>query len=114
LRCRITGKSQGIAALSAFTASKGRLRTSRCCRFEQMELPVWTESEELRRFVAGYLCVARLRFCHAECQIGEGAFVFIVDRRQEALDAAVADLGPNNARKTVVAPSEIEADRVPL
>ena len=24
-------------------------------RFEQMELPVWTESEELRRFVAGFL-----------------------------------------------------------
>ena len=22
-------------------------------RFEQMELPVWTESDELRRFVAG-------------------------------------------------------------
>lgn len=24
-------------------------------RFEQMELPVWRESEELRRFVAGFL-----------------------------------------------------------
>ena len=27
--------------------------------------------------------------------IEEGAFVFIFDRRKEALDAAVADLGPN-------------------
>src|ERR1700722_3996342 len=27
--------------------------------------------------------------------IEEGAFVFIFDRRQEALDAAVVDLGPN-------------------
>ena len=27
--------------------------------------------------------------------IEEGAFVFIFGRRQEALDAAVADLGPN-------------------
>lgn len=30
--------------------------------------------------------------------IEEGAFVFIFGRRQEALDAAVADLGPNAAR----------------
>src|SRR5450631_3648789 len=30
-------------------------------RFEQMELPVWTESEELRRFVAGYLAMLPLR-----------------------------------------------------
>jgi NAD(P)-dependent dehydrogenase (short-subunit alcohol dehydrogenase family) len=27
--------------------------------------------------------------------IAEGAFVFIFGRRQDALDAAVADLGPN-------------------
>src|SRR5271167_2497742 len=30
-------------------------------RFEQMELPVWTESEELRRFVAGYLAMLPVR-----------------------------------------------------
>jgi len=30
-------------------------------RFEQMELPVWTESEELRRFVAGYLAMWPVR-----------------------------------------------------
>jgi len=30
-------------------------------RFEQMELPIWTESEELRRFIAGYL--ATLSIC---------------------------------------------------
>jgi hypothetical protein len=30
-------------------------------RFEQMELPVWTESEELRRFVAGYLAMLPIR-----------------------------------------------------
>ena len=30
-------------------------------RFEQMELPVWTESEELRRFVAGYLALLPIR-----------------------------------------------------
>jgi hypothetical protein len=29
------------------------------------------------------------------CFIEEGAFVFIFGRRQEALDAAVAGLGPN-------------------
>src|SRR3984957_7203554 len=30
-------------------------------RFEQMELPVWTESEELRRFVAGYFAMLPVR-----------------------------------------------------
>ena len=30
-------------------------------RFEQMELPVWVESEELRRFVAGYLSMLPIR-----------------------------------------------------
>jgi Cdc6-like AAA superfamily ATPase len=30
-------------------------------RFEQMELPVWTESDELRRFVAGYLAMLPIR-----------------------------------------------------
>jgi hypothetical protein len=30
-------------------------------RFEQMELPIWTESEELRRFVAGYLALLPIK-----------------------------------------------------
>lgn len=30
-------------------------------RFEQMELPIWTESDELRRFVAGYLAMLPIR-----------------------------------------------------
>ncbi len=30
-------------------------------RFEQMELPIWTESEEIRRFVAGYLAMLPIR-----------------------------------------------------
>jgi len=30
-------------------------------RFEQMELPVWTESVELRRFVPGYLAMLPIR-----------------------------------------------------
>jgi Cdc6-like AAA superfamily ATPase len=30
-------------------------------RFEQMELPVWSESEELRRFIAGYLAMLPIR-----------------------------------------------------
>jgi hypothetical protein len=30
-------------------------------RFEQMELPVWTESDELRRFDAGYLAMLPIR-----------------------------------------------------
>ena len=34
-------------------------------------------------------------FASAKRFVEEGAFVFIFGRRQEALDAAVADLGPN-------------------
>jgi hypothetical protein len=30
-------------------------------RFEQMELPAWTESDGLRRFVAGYLAMLPIR-----------------------------------------------------
>jgi hypothetical protein len=30
-------------------------------RFEQMELPVWTDSDEYRRFVAGYLAMLPIR-----------------------------------------------------
>jgi hypothetical protein len=30
-------------------------------RFEQMELPIWTESDELRRFVAGSLATLPIR-----------------------------------------------------
>jgi hypothetical protein len=30
-------------------------------RFEQMGRPVWTESEELRRFIAGYLALLPIR-----------------------------------------------------
>jgi hypothetical protein len=30
-------------------------------RFEQHELPVWTESRELRRFIAGYLALLPLK-----------------------------------------------------
>ncbi len=39
-----------------------------------------------------------------KCFIEEGAFVFIFGRRQEALGAAIAELGPNaqaDARKRV-------------
>ena len=30
-------------------------------RFEQLELPIWTESRELRRFIAGYLALFPLK-----------------------------------------------------
>jgi Bacterial TniB protein len=36
-------------------------------RFEQMELPVWTESDELRRFVAGYLAMLPIRKNPSSC-----------------------------------------------
>jgi hypothetical protein len=35
-------------------------------RFEQHELPVWTESQELRRFIAGYLALLPLTKAAAE------------------------------------------------
>ena len=30
-------------------------------RFEQLELPIWTESQELRRFIAGYLALLPIK-----------------------------------------------------
>ena len=45
-------------------------------------------------------------FAAAKRFIEEGAFIFIFGRRQEALDAAVADLGPN-ARAVKGSVSEI-------
>ena len=35
-------------------------------RFEQLELPVWTESLELRRFIAGYLALLPVKKATAE------------------------------------------------
>jgi AAA+ superfamily predicted ATPase len=35
-------------------------------RFEQLELPVWTESQELRRFIAGYLTLLPLKKAAAD------------------------------------------------
>jgi hypothetical protein len=41
--------------------STTEIDTQIASRFEQMELPVWTESDELRRFVAGYLAMLPIR-----------------------------------------------------
>lgn len=34
-------------------------------RLEQLELPVWTESQELRRFIAGYLALLPTKRWHS-------------------------------------------------
>ena len=44
--------------------------------------------------------------------IEEGAFVFIFGRRQEALDAAVADLGPNACAVKGSVSDEADLDRL--
>src|ERR1700726_3222937 len=44
--------------------------------------------------------------------IEEGAFVFIFGRRQEALDAAVADLGPNARAVNGSVSDEADLDRL--
>ena len=44
--------------------------------------------------------------------IEEGAFVFIFGRRQEALDAAVADLGPNARSVKGSVSNEADLDRL--
>src|ERR1700678_1125106 len=44
--------------------------------------------------------------------IEEGAFVFIFGRRQEALDAAVADLGPNSRAVKGSVSDEADLDRL--
>src|SRR3981081_2310986 len=51
-------------------------------------------------------------FAAAKRFIEEGAFVFIFDRRQEALDAAVAELGPNVRAVTGSVSDEADLDRL--
>src|SRR3979409_1916664 len=51
-------------------------------------------------------------FAAAKRFIEEGAFVFIFGRRQEALDAAVAGLGPNGRGGTVSVSDEADLDRL--
>jgi NAD(P)-dependent dehydrogenase (short-subunit alcohol dehydrogenase family) len=57
----------------------------------------------------GATCVGRAA---AKRFIEEGAFVFIFGRRQEALDAAVADLGPNPRAVRRSVSDEAELDRL--
>src|SRR5258708_24101375 len=51
-------------------------------------------------------------FAAAKRFIEEGAFVFIFGRRQEALDAAVAELGPNIRAVTGSVSDEADLDRL--
>src|SRR6267378_1763224 len=51
-------------------------------------------------------------FAAAKRFIEEGAFVFIFGRRQEALDAAVAELGPNVRAVTGSVSDEADLDRL--
>ncbi len=51
-------------------------------------------------------------FAAAKRFIEEGAFVFIFGRRQEALDAAVAELGPNVRAMTGSVSDEADLDRL--
>src|SRR3979490_774047 len=55
---------------------------------------------------------AGVGFPAAKRFIGEGAFVFIFGRRQEALDAAVAELGPNVRAVTGSVSDEADLDRL--
>ena len=48
----------------------------------------------------------------AERFVEEGAYVFITGRRQEALDAAVADLGPNARAVKGSVSDEADLDRL--
>ncbi len=70
-------------------------------RFEQMELPIWGESEEFRRFVAGYLRTLPVRsspntvdrrFLAYVLELTDGVTGRVVDLlRRTAIHAAATD-----------------------
>jgi len=69
-------------------------------RFEQLELPVWTESQELRRFIAGYLALLPIkrssaaidkRFVEYLLELPEGVTSRIIDVLRRAALQGIAD-----------------------
>ncbi len=69
-------------------------------RFEQHELPVWTESQELRRFIAGYLALLPLkkaaveidkRFVEYLLELSDGVTGRIIEVLRRAAFQAIAD-----------------------
>jgi hypothetical protein len=69
-------------------------------RFEQLELPVWTESHELRRFIAGYLALLPIkrssaaidkRFVEYLLELSEGVTGRIIDVLRRAALQGIAD-----------------------
>ncbi len=69
-------------------------------RFEQHELPVWTESQELRRFIAGYLSLLPIkkavveidkRFVEYLLELSDGVTGRIIEVLRRAAYQAIAD-----------------------
>jgi hypothetical protein len=69
-------------------------------RFEQLELPVWTESQELRRFIAGYLALLPIkrspaaidkRFVEYLLELSEGVTGRIIEVLRRAALQGIAD-----------------------
>jgi len=69
-------------------------------RFEQHELPVWTESQELRRFIAGYLALLPIKKAAAEIdkrfveyllELSDGVTGRIIEVLRRAAFQALAD-----------------------
>jgi hypothetical protein len=69
-------------------------------RFEQLELPVWTESQELRRFIAGYLALLPIKrsptaidkkFVEYLLELSEGVTGRIIEVLRRAALQGIAD-----------------------
>jgi AAA+ superfamily predicted ATPase len=69
-------------------------------RFEQHELPLWTESQELRRFIAGYLALLPIkkaaveidkRFVEYLLELSDGVTGSIIEVLRRAAFQAIAD-----------------------
>jgi hypothetical protein len=69
-------------------------------RFEQLELPVWTESQELRRYIAGYPALLPIkrsptaidkRFAEYLLELSEGVTGRIIEGLRRAALQEIAD-----------------------
>jgi hypothetical protein len=72
-------------------------------RFEQHELPIWTESQELRRFIAGYLTLLPFKKATAEIdkrfveyllELSDGVTGRIIEVLRRAAFQALVDKSP--------------------
>ncbi len=97
---KTTEAQRRIESGAAHRSRRARRSLAKRPRFEQLELTVWTESRELRRFIAGYLALLPIkrssaaidkRFVEYLLELSEGVTGRIIDVLRRAALQGIAD-----------------------